>query len=246
MVIDDGKGQDICSEENSATASGDPSPCESVGVHVVVGTSELKRIDPALPERIAELVNRAYGHHRLSRGEAEQRLAMGDAGDRANRVLHMAWRGPALVGCCSSTLQPPWTSRGCGHWGLLSVDPVAQGTGVASALVSAAEQRLLAAGCTSVQIEYEYTAGDAYSERLMSWYEGKCGFTSRSSRPRFGSEFRVCHKRLNCKTALAATRSIGSTRFIVQENLEAGEAQEKQGGTQRPSTKARCVGCTVV
>ena len=29
----------------------------------------------------------------------------------ANRVLHLAFRNDELLGCCSSTLQPPWTPR---------------------------------------------------------------------------------------------------------------------------------------
>ncbi len=53
-----------------------------------------------------------------------------------------------------------------GHWGLLAVDPTAQGTGVASALVEAAEDRLRAGGCQYVQIEYEYTEGHPHSQRL--------------------------------------------------------------------------------
>eukprot|EP00971_Amphidinium_carterae_P203875 4046081-Amphidinium_carterae.1 len=60
-----------------------------------------------------------------------------------------------VVGCCSSTLQPPWTGSGCGHWGVLvpysapgalAVDPDYQGKGIASALVAAAEGRLLDRG----------------------------------------------------------------------------------------------------
>eukprot|EP00966_Prymnesium_polylepis_P148247 3424522-Prymnesium_polylepis.1 len=94
---------------------------------------------------------------------------MGDPGPRANRVLHLAFRGERLVGCCSSTFQPPWTPEGCGHWGLVVVRLEAQGTGVASALVHAAEARL-AGCCARVQIEYEYTKGEEYSERLLEWY----------------------------------------------------------------------------
>ena len=42
--------------------------------------------------QISDMVNSAYGYQRLSSHEVEHRLAMGDAGDNANRVLHLAWR----------------------------------------------------------------------------------------------------------------------------------------------------------
>jgi len=121
------------------------------------------------------------------------RLAKGDAGRNANRVLHVALRDERVVGCCSSTLHVGWGAGG-GHWGALAVDPAAQGTGVATALVAAAEQRLLDHGCTSVQIEYHYHPGDADSERLRGWYEGKLGFKGS------GSGFRCARKRLSEST----------------------------------------------
>ena len=148
------------------------------------------------------MANRAYGHQRLSAPEVAQRLAMGDAGEDSNRVLHLAWRiddddengSETLVGCCSSTKQTPWCPRGCGHWGLLVVDVDAQGTGVASTLVRAAERRLIEAGLQHVQIEYEYTRGDAASERLYAWYEGALGFNGGG--PPGRNEFRRCRKKL--------------------------------------------------
>ncbi|CAK9044392.1 unnamed protein product [Durusdinium trenchii] len=164
-------------------------------VEVEIGSSHSR----ATPRQVATLCNKAYGYRRLSESEARSRLAMGDD-EGANRVLHLAFRNGKLLGCCSSTLQPPWTPRSCGHWGLLSVHPEAQGTGVASALVAAAERRLLEAGCRSIQIEYEFTAGDPDSERLLEWYEGKCGFKSGSPPPTRGSEFRCCRKKLTEKS----------------------------------------------
>lgn len=145
--------------------------------------------------RVTEIVNTSYCYQRLSAGDVSSRIAMGDAGDHANRVLHLAHYEGDLVGCCSSTLQPPWTQPGCGHWGLLVVAAEAQGTGVASALVRAAEKRLKSHGRNMIQIEYEFTTGDAYSERLRAWYEGKCKFTCLSGLPRTGqSQFRRCLK----------------------------------------------------
>lgn len=77
------------------------------------------------------------------------------------------------------------------------VDPAAQGSGVASALAVAAEQRLARAGCVAVQIEYQFTVGDEFCERLRGWYEGQLGFRCLTGAPSAvtGSrEFRLCHK----------------------------------------------------
>eukprot|EP00419_Tripos_fusus_P045454 CAMPEP_0172818516 /NCGR_PEP_ID=MMETSP1075-20121228/13975_1 /TAXON_ID=2916 /ORGANISM="Ceratium fusus, Strain PA161109" /LENGTH=143 /DNA_ID=CAMNT_0013658887 /DNA_START=150 /DNA_END=578 /DNA_ORIENTATION=- len=137
-------------------------------VLVVIGTSE-HASKPTIVEEILRIVNTAFGHQRLTQPEVMQRLAMGDAGSEANRVLHMAFCGEVLVGCMSSTLQPPWTPRDCGHWGMLAVDPSRQGQGFATALVQAGEQRLAEAGCKQVQIEYHFTVGDPSTERLKSW-----------------------------------------------------------------------------
>uniref|UniRef100_A0A7S3SWT7 N-acetyltransferase domain-containing protein n=1 Tax=Emiliania huxleyi TaxID=2903 RepID=A0A7S3SWT7_EMIHU len=103
----------------------------------------------------------------------------------------------------------------------LQVRPDMQGRGIASALAAAAEAwlaasacprlesptsmtcrghvpqaRLAAAGCHSVQIEYEYL-GDAYSDRLFLWYESSAGFHCSQGKPRAGChQFRRCRKRL--------------------------------------------------
>lgn len=207
-------------QTHDTTPSADGSPASEV--QVMVGTSQMAQDDPGLVRQINQMVNTAYyesnfqllsadtsGYERVSEADVMNRLAMGDAGPRANRVLHLAQRNGALVGCCSSTFQPPWTPEGCGHWGLLVVDKAAQGTGVASALVLAAEERL-ASSCAHVQIEYEYTSGHSHSERLMDWYERKSGFNCAHGNPRriapweaadstsaFGeTEFRRCTKQL--------------------------------------------------
>jgi GNAT superfamily N-acetyltransferase len=178
------------------------------------------------------MANRAYGYPRLSPPEVMQRLGMGDDGKDANRVLHVAFRldpgsgDEILVGCCSSTRQTPWCPRGCGHWGLLVVDVEAQGTGVASALVRAAEQRLRSHGLQSVQIEYEYTRGDPASERLYAWYEGSLGFSGGG--PPGRSEFRRCRKKLAApredkgdQTSSGAMQSHGASPFASSKGKEA-------------------------
>ena len=139
---------------------------------------------------------------------------MGDAGARANRVLHLAFRDDGvLVGACSSTYQPPWCEEGCGHWGLVAVAPEAQGGGVASALVRAAELRL-AGACGEGQIEYEYTVGHAYSERLRQWYETKLGFGCAAGPPRGpegSTQFRKCRKVLS-----EAACRVGRRRHLTE------------------------------
>lgn len=121
-------------------------------VLVEIGTSALA--SETFCEEVSAMVNQSYGCMRLSPGEVSSRLAMGDGGKyESNRVLHLAFREGSLVGCCSSTLQTPWCPRGCGHWGLLVVAVEAQGTGVGSALVAAAEGRLVEHGLEAVQIE---------------------------------------------------------------------------------------------
>lgn len=137
-------------------------------VQVVIGTSTLAEQDSNILRTIAEF-------SKFSPGEVRSRLAMGDAEPSANRVLHVAFHNGKVLGCCSSTISVPWGAGGA-HWGALAVHPAAQGRGVGSALIAAAEGRLLERGCRRVQIEYHYYPGDPESERLRAWYENKLGF----------------------------------------------------------------------
>ena len=187
--------------------------------------------DPMLVPRITRMINGAYEYERVSEEDIENRLEMGDAGPRANRVLHLAHRDGQLVGSCSSTHQPPWTAEGCGHWGLLVVDTAHQGTGVASALVKAAEERL-AGACQHVQIEYDYLAGDEQSERLMKLYEGKYGFTCVQPVRRRGggqSQFRKCVKELP-RRLVAAQRPLHLRRIAESLSCQLAVEVDDQPG----------------
>jgi GNAT superfamily N-acetyltransferase len=179
------------------------------GVEVVIGTSQHAK-NAELVEHVAHMIVEAYevvgGHKQMDAAEFHARLCCGDAGKSARRVLHLAFRDGVVVGCVSSSLTTPWTPTGCGHWGLLVVDTNAQGGGVASALVRAAEARLREGGCTHVQIEYEFGPHLPHTQRLADWYQGKLGFESQTGWfiNRLigmvvgcgGTEFRRCRKAL--------------------------------------------------
>lgn len=73
-------------------------------VDLVVGTSA----DSDRAAAIVSLINEAYGYGRESKGGVLRRLAAGDAGSGANRVLHLALAqcdGGTEVGWCRSWLR---------------------------------------------------------------------------------------------------------------------------------------------
>lgn len=147
--------------------------------------------DPDLADTLVEIVNSAYGKQRVSDQDMRKRVVA-----RTNRVLHVAFdQTGAIVGCCSSTLYVPWCGPGTGHWGLLAVSPAHQGRGVASALVAAAEKRLVVEGMSSAGMEYSFREGDELAERLYAWYEGADGLRYVCSKPK-QTGFRMCRKAL--------------------------------------------------
>lgn len=210
-------------------------------VLVRIGTSEDADV-PGRVQRISEIVNSAYSAvgkgKRMDRYDVLDRLEMGDAGVRANRVLHLAYKGGELVGCASSTFSPGWTHQGCGHWGLLAVDPAHQSGGVATALVLAAERRL-ATTCEAVQIEYNYTEGEAFSQQLMRWYEDKLGFQGGPRRQRPGTtSFRRCLKSIPSEEQQRGRqrRLEDFRKWLTDQLIEAGgsptEGDEGAAGKQ--------------
>ena len=225
-------------------------------VVVTIGTSAEAQRDPTLARHITTMVNTSYTqslaaqlppggvYERTSVGDVMNRLQMGDDGARANRVLHLAWRRGECVGVCSSTYQPPWCQEGCGHWGLVVAHVDHQGTGVASALVRAAEARL-AGACEMIQIEYEYTPGDDYSERLYAWYEQRCGFTCARgpphARPGGGAQFRKCHK----PVPEAAQRAAKRRRLLAMRGQVVTELAELEAeiGAAVGCEEAAAAGC---
>eukprot|EP00747_Dinoflagellata_sp_TGD_P166594 gnl/TRDRNA2_/TRDRNA2_189616_c0_seq1.p1 gnl/TRDRNA2_/TRDRNA2_189616_c0~~gnl/TRDRNA2_/TRDRNA2_189616_c0_seq1.p1 ORF type:complete len:278 (-),score=31.87 gnl/TRDRNA2_/TRDRNA2_189616_c0_seq1:467-1300(-) len=201
-------------DPNMRTKPGSDQPV----LRVVIGTSKMSREDPKLAANIADAAYRANGHQRFSVREVEGRLAKGDAEPNANRVLHVAFLGDQVAGCCSSTVQTGWTSSGCGHMGALAVDPNFQGRGVASALVDAAEERLLKQGCARVQIEYHYYQGEAESERLRAWYEDRLGYSGS------GAGWRCATKRLSAK-AIEDRRRKRASKQLTSTDVSVSPSQ---------------------
>mmetsp|Transcript_81048 Transcript_81048/g.224226 ORF Transcript_81048/g.224226 Transcript_81048/m.224226 type:complete len:368 (-) Transcript_81048:20-1123(-) len=193
------------------------------GVSVMVGTSTLAAEHPGLADRLTEMVHRAYGAVRgegprmLRQQPIQQRLAMGDLGTRANRVLHVAFLGGEVVGCVSTSFATLWTESGVGHWGLLCVEPSVQGTGVATVLLNAAERRL-AEECDHIHIEYDFFPADDFFRRLRAWYERR-GYVRLGARPKEGgpegSEFCFCRRPLS-----EAERRQGRQRRLRAERAE--------------------------
>jgi len=146
-------------------------------------------------------------------------------------VLHLAFCGGALVGCASCTKQPSSTEPGCGHWGLLAVHPDAQWTGTATSLITAAEHRLAALGCTEMQIEYDYDSGNMQSQHLRDWYEGSCGFCCIG-----GDHLRICRKHI----ILIHSSTSGRPRSSLARH-RVSDVQEQTPRTLEPSTMAAVV-----
>lgn len=198
------------------------SPCRLGDFKVVIGTSQMMDKDNILVRRIVNFSGKCER-------EVRTRLSYGDVGsERANRVMHVALINDVPVGWCSSSTSS-W--GGDGHWGALAVDPAAQGKGVASALVAAAEKRLLDAGCQSVQMEYRFTIGDKTKERLYNWYEGKLGF---DGGPRH-SGFRVCHKLLSAE----AYQAQHFKSFSMRQSRTMSEASTVSTGQWQEQTPKR-------
>lgn len=175
------------SVEREADVSSTQAANERLPVEVEIGAN-MTNVSDGTVEHITRLINGAYGQQRVSTGSVRHRLRAG-----RNRVLHVATREGQIVGVCSSTLFVPWAAPGCGHWGLLAVDPAMQGVGVGSALVAAAETRIADAKLGWVGMEYSYQSGDAFSERMLAWYEDSLRYVGPQTRV---SGFRICRKRL--------------------------------------------------
>ncbi len=97
--------------------------------------------------RLAALINLAY--------RVEDFFKIGDRTDLADVRAHMAGgafivldEGGELAGCIYVA-----THDNVGYFGMLSIDPVRQGTGLGRRLIGEAEEYCRAAGCRTMELE---------------------------------------------------------------------------------------------
>ena len=71
-----------------------------------------------------------------------------------------------------------------------------------------------------VQMEYEYTSNDPYTERLKKWYEATLGYVCKMGHPRGGgTQFRKCRRLFEDKEKLLG-------RLQRLEQVPVGESLE--------------------
>ena len=181
----------------------------------------------------SKMVNDSYGYNRLSGAEVRGRLAMGDdirtpiasprgIARRHNRRLLLEHAAAAVDALALRRPLGPARrgARGAGHRRR-------------GALVAAAESRLRDAGCTAIQIEYEFD-GDTHSQRLYNWYEGKLEFRAEGP-PRagggvFGPQFRKCRKnRFARRAGVERRRDLrGGRRCVGKRRATAAAPSERK------------------
>jgi len=205
----------------------------SEDLRIVVGSSA----DASRASEIAMVINEAYGYERTDSREIQRRVQCGDFRG-ANRVLHIAYRGDRFVGCISST--PHWDGT-CGQWGFLAVAVDEQASGVGSALVRAAEERLVEHGCTHAQIEYVWEPCRAKGSRLNTWYS-QMGFKPTAGSCLLGVFCCLCMSAQRCSPAVfRISRSVLTlftegivggpsvvTPFAVRKKLPASTKQTRE------------------
>lgn len=135
-------------------------------------STRIRQAGPGDVARIVDLVNRAY--------EVEWEFRVrGPRTDPADVTQHMqsgafllAEEGDATVGCVYVTAQD-----GRGYFGMLSVEPARQGSGVGRRLVGAAEEYCRKAACEQLSI---YVVDRR--EVLFPWYRSQ-GYTETGRQP---------------------------------------------------------------
>jgi len=214
-------------KSNTAQGTHFDASVAGLDVKVVIGTTKLLGEHPELTDRLSKMINDAYaavGGHALMLQQQPvlQRLRLGDGADargdgimNRNRVLHVAFVGSEAVGCISSSKSTTWKAD-MGHWGLLVVDLKMQGKGIASALIAAAEARVMES-CASLQIEYEFRHDSEHSKKLEAVY-AKRGYKIVMKVPQGGvtpGEFRIAHKEFSLEDQLR-----GQSRRLLAERAE--------------------------
>lgn len=210
------------------------------GVHVRMGRSS-DAADKSLVADIVAMVNRSYRHAyadvlvaehdknpnanegqheartrftRTSFNEIVLRLQMCSDPHSARKLLLAFDSKRSCLGCCSATA--PYGEPGLGEWGLVCVATQAQGQGIGSLLVAAAEAHCVLRGCDVIQLEYFVAERHGYSARLRSWYFDKlgyekvhrraCGNQLRGYATKVPIHFEVGRKRVSLKTVDTTTQ----------------------------------------
>lgn len=118
---------------------------------------------------------------RTSFAEIQWRLRMCSDPGSARKLLLAFDSRRSCLGCCSVTA--PYGEPRLGEWGLVCVAMHAQGQGIGSRLVAAAEAHCALRGCDVIQLEYFVAEEHEYSMRLLNWYSTKLGYQRVRRRP---------------------------------------------------------------
>ena len=125
--------------------------------------------DITLVESIVDVMNRAYADAEIAlwKRPVGRTTIEETTGWIAEGAIAVARDEGVLVGAVCVKLLDPAT----GWFGALSVDPVAQGRGAATALLRFVEQHLAAAGADEIEIEVLVPeTPEPHSSRLLTWY----------------------------------------------------------------------------
>lgn len=244
--------------DNVAPAVGS---CKAGVVHVRMGRST-DAADKSLVTEIVAMINQSYRHGyadilvtehdsdtdvnddqheahakftRTSFDEIVSRLQMCSDSRSARKLLLAFDSRQNCLGCCSVTA--PYGEPRLGEWGLVCVAMRAQGRGIGSRLVAAAEAHCVLRGCDILQLEFFTTEEHRYSTRLRTWYYDKLGYRQ-VHRQQCGNQlrgyatsvpmyFEVGHKRVSEKTVdttmqrklnlLALTQEIANRRSELRK-----------------------------
>ncbi|GIW17531.1 MAG: hypothetical protein KatS3mg064_0688 [Tepidiforma sp.] len=126
-------------------------------------TLVIEEAGPCDAVALARLINLAYRVEDFFK--AADRTSLDEVRELLERETFLVAREAdgSIVGCVRVAAEPPE-----GHFGMLAVDPEAQGTGLGWRLVAAAEARARRAGCSRMSLEVASPRAElpAYYARL--------------------------------------------------------------------------------
>jgi predicted N-acetyltransferase YhbS len=131
-------------------------------------------------ERIAALVNAAFGVERALRSSGDRTSPQGVRNEMEHGSFFVAEQNGTIVG--SVFVRITGTT---GYFGMLAVDPGSQGSGIGRALREHAEAYCKAAGCTEMTL----STGDFRTE-LLPYYR-RAGYRVVSYQPSSGADWNL-------------------------------------------------------